>query len=151
MTLKPLTQRQWPQLHQMMLAEGFPHTPQSFSKASCFLEDCLCFGIFDGNDTLEAAIVLGEVTKESAFVDAVCLKERRGRWLKPQLLRCFFKMVFEQMGLRYLWAEPHSKPAYQLLGKLGFVWVTGVEQHKNKPPCFALTQGCYQQSKFKRG
>ncbi|MAF30912.1 MAG: hypothetical protein CMF60_01735 [Magnetococcales bacterium] len=91
MTLKPLTQRQWPQLHQMMLAEGFPHTPQSFSKASGFLEDCICFGIFDGNDTLDAAIVLGEVTKESAFVDAVCLKERRGRWLKPQLFRCFLK------------------------------------------------------------
>jgi hypothetical protein len=135
-------------LHQLMLREGFPQTPKDFYQAKTFLDECLCYGKFDDKGHIIAAFIVGELTQESAFLDVVCCQEKRGRWLSFGLMRRIMQFLFHDLGLHYVWVQPQIKESYKLAIDMGFQLVHN--QHTENGLCLILTKQKYLSSKFNK-
>ena len=125
--LHPLTETEWPALHQLMLARKFPNVPPRFAEAQTHLRRAKAFGV--GSAThITAAFVFGPPEDGVAFFDAVCTKTAQGRWATRQVLRALFTQAFAPaplgFGLRCLWVKPHGAQALKAALAVGFQPVT---------------------------
>lgn len=148
MMFRPLMGSELSKLHQLMLQENFPQTPQSFYQAKIFLDECLCYGKFDSKGSLIAAFIMGDITETSAFIDVVCQSSKRGKWLSRVLIQRVLHFLFEDLNLHYIWAHPQIKESYKLATDLGFQLMH--ESNNENGLCLIFTKQKYLSSKFNK-
>ena len=136
-------------LHQLMLKEGFPHTPQCFIQAKSFLDECICYGKFNDKGCLDAAFIFGDIQKETAFLDVICQKKMRGRWLNLKVIQFIMRLAFGDLNLKYIWVQPQNKTSNKLARAFGFRLVSTTESKQSVK--LILTQAMYKRSKFYKG
>jgi hypothetical protein len=78
MQLCPLTERDWPSLHALMVQRKFPHVPQSYKAAKPHFANAKAFGLKPALG-LEAAFIFGPPEEGVAFFDVVCTAGQEGR------------------------------------------------------------------------
>ncbi len=124
MKLEKLENIHWPVLHKLMLKQNFPDVPATFSKACDGFADSDMFGTFrDGK--LHMAIVIGQRTKTSAFLDVICAPGAHGKWATKGTLKKMYHLLFKKMKLEFVWVQPSHKIALIACLKAGFLPVEG--------------------------
>ena len=140
MQLCPLTERDWPSLHKLMLQRKFPHVPTIYCEAKPHFARAKAFGLKPSLG-LEAAFLFGPPEDGIAFFDVVCSVGQEGRWAMPSVLRALYAQAFlpppNGLGLRAVWVQTHSARALKAALKAGFVAVTPLG--KTEAPILVLT------------
>lgn len=149
MQLRALKGNDFYALHQMMLYESFPDTPECFYKAKTFLDACLCYGKFNHKGCLQAAFIFGDIGKETAFLDVICRSHVKGKWLSRKVIHFIMETAFAYLGLNYIWVQPQNKTSLKLATAFGF----SILPNKNDAQGVKLvfTKSMYQRSKFYKG
>jgi hypothetical protein len=135
MELCPLTERDWPSLHKLMVQRKFPHVPRSYAAAKQHFAQAKAFGLKQGlqpKGGIEAAFLFGPPDNGVAFFDAVCSPAQEGRWAMPNVLRALFTQAFAApplgLGLRAVWVQTHGSKALNAALKAGFIAATPLSE-----------------------
>ena len=128
--MKELSVKHIPALCKVMQMQDFPAVPEEVQDAVEAFEDTSQFGVFDDNGVLMGAFIFGDITPVSAFVDVVCAPDYEGRWLTRNVLQQMEEIVFNQMGLTFLWAHVHGSIARKLALQIGFRPVTPLSREQ---------------------
>lgn len=134
--LTPLLVEDYSQLHQIMLDQGFPDVPDDFDEALSCLDATKIYGLFKNNQ-LKAGFIFGDITEQSAFVDAVCSLDFHGKWATLSVMRELYRIAFDELCLDFLWAQPKNKKSLRTALKAGFIYATSSKQ---KYPVVILTR-----------
>lgn len=134
--LRELQQNELQQLHHMMVERGFPNVPTDFLQADEALEETLNYGLFTAQGQLEAGFIFGDITEDSAFFDVVCSAKYQGRWATKKSLKALYNVAFSQLGLDFIWVQPHNPEALKAALQAGFVFATSSSK---KSPVLVLT------------
>lgn len=145
--MRPLKWSECEALYNLMCEENFPSTPRSYKEAESFLKECLCFGEFSKQGQLRAALILGDITPECAFVDVVCATSWKGRWVTKSFLKWFYTLIFKELKLNYVWAVPYRESSLALASGMGFVPLT--VSGNADVPTFVFTAGTANRKLFK--
>lgn len=123
--LEKLYRTEWPVVHRYMKQTGFPDVPNDYEQAVPYLEKTRNFGVYDDNGRVIAALIVGEMQENSAYLDVVCSPVVRGRWLSKNVIKQIYHLLFQDMRLKFVWCEPKRSVSLKVALSVGFVWVSG--------------------------
>jgi hypothetical protein len=123
--LAPLTLSTWPAVHALMRARDFPAVPAAYAEAAVAFAKVRLFGLYDAQGALQLVCAFGPATDGVAFVDVVCAAEMAGRWATVGRLRGLYRLAFEELQLRAVWAQVHGAAARKAALQAGFVGLPG--------------------------
>jgi hypothetical protein len=120
-----LTANTWPAVHVLMRARDFPSVPDDFAAAAQALAKVRLFGVHGADGALQLVCAFGPAEDGVAFVDVVCATNMAGRWATAGRLRALYRLVFDELHLRAVWAQVHGEAARRAALRAGFVGVAG--------------------------
>lgn len=134
--LELLGVKDWPEVHALMVARGFPDVPDDYATAAARFGHVTLLGV-KHDARLAVVFVVGEDDEGISFLDVVCSLDQQGKWASRLLMAALAREVFGRMGLRCIWVQVHGRDALKAALQAGFTPATALDA---KAPVLVMTR-----------